>query len=345
MSGHTYSICGLSIESDTPIPQLRPVHGKEPDYAFRVFTTGIAPVCRWKRYFILPNGQPWMSVGGKNGDFHLRFSQLAHFSVSGTKKEICCYCKPDVPLESIVHLLLDMVVPLLLSQQGRLVLHAGAVSISGKIIAFLGETGQGKSSITASFGQKGFPVVTDDCLVVEDKGRYLVCIPLYPGLRLWPDAVSALFGDVLSLPAVTHFTDKRRLGAEKGLLTFSAYPGPLERIYVLSARQNRQKKKDDSTITIDPLAPREAFMELVKHPYRLGLNTRERLREEFQNLGRLVNSLAIRRIVYPRDYALLPDVHAAILADLGAEVGGRRSEIRGRKSEVRSAELFLPRTD
>ena len=91
----------------------------------------------------------------------------------------------------------------------------------------------------------------------------------------------------------------------------------------------RQKNKDDSTVTIDPLGPREAFMELVKHPYRLGLNTRERLREEFQTLGRLVNSLAIRRIVYPRDYALLPDVHATILADLGLE--RRKQKIENRK--------------
>ena len=35
-----------------------------------------------------------------------------------------------------------------------------------------------------------------------------------------------------------------------------------------------------------------------------------------QILGRLANSLAVRRISYPRDYALLPDVHEAILADL-----------------------------
>jgi len=320
------------MESDTPIPQLSPVDGNGPDLVFKVSTTGIAPVCPWKRHFILPNGQPWMSVGGKNADFHLRFSKLAHFSVSSTEKEICCYCRPDVPLESIVHLLLDMVVPLLLSQQGRLVLHAGAASIYGKIIAFLGETGQGKSSITASFGQKGFPVVTDDCLVVEDKGRYPVCIPLYPGLRLWPDAVSALFGDDLSLPAVAHFTDKRRLGIEKGLLTFSGNPGPLKRIYVLSARQ---KKKDDSTVTIDPLGPREAFMELVKHLYRLGLNTRKRLREEFQTLGRLVNSLSVRRLCYPRDYALLPDVHEAILADLGMGDGGQKTENRKQKTENR----------
>ena len=254
-----------------------------------------------------------MSVGGENANFHLGFSKLAHFSVSAAEKEICCYYKPDVPLESIVHLLLDMVVPLLLSQQGRLVLHAGAVMISGKIIAFLGETGQGKSSLTASFGQKGFAVVTDDCLVVEDTERHHICTPLYPGLRLWPDAVLALFGGDLSLPAVTHYTDKRRLGPEKGLLIFCSEPGPLDRIYVLSTHQEKKNKR---TITIDSLLPREAFMELVKHPYRLGLNPRERLRGEFQTLGRLVNSLAVRRICYPRDYALLPEVREAILADL-----------------------------
>jgi hypothetical protein len=319
LSKNTYNICGLSIKSDISVPQLSPADGKEPDYAFNVLTTGSAPVCRWRRHFSLPDGKPWMSVGGRNADFHLRFSKLAHFRVSGSEKEICCYCKSDIPLESIVHLFLDMVVPLVLSQQDRMVLHAGAVMISGKIIAFLGETGQGKSSITASFGQKGFAVVTDDCLVVEDTERHHICTPLYPGLRLWPDAVLALFGDDLSLPAVAHYTDKRRLGPEKGLLIFCSEPGPLDQIYVLSTQQ---KKKDNRTITIDPLSPREAFMELVKHPYRLGLNPRERLRGEFQTLGRLVNSLAVRRICYPRDYALLPDVHEAILADLNTGVTG-----------------------
>ena len=88
------------------------------------------------------------------------------------------------------------------------------------------------------------------------------------------------------------------------------------------------KKKGHRTITIDPIAPREAFMELVKHPYRLGLNPREKLRGEFQTLGRLVNSLAVRRICFPRDYALLPDVHEAILADLNTGVGGQGKDRR-----------------
>jgi len=44
-------------------------------------------------------------------------------------------------------------------------------------IAFLGETGQGKSTIAASLGRQGFPVVTDDCLVVEEKEDEILGIP------------------------------------------------------------------------------------------------------------------------------------------------------------------------
>jgi hypothetical protein len=87
-------------------------------------------------------------------------------------------------------------------------------------------------------------------------------------------------------------------------------------MYVLSAKSGN---RGDRSVTIDPLTPREAFMELVKHPYRLGLDNREWLKEEFQALGRLVNSLAVRRVTYPRNYGLLPKVCEAILEDLLSE--------------------------
>lgn len=206
-----------------------------------------------------------------------------------------------------------MVMPLIQSQQGMLVLHAGAVSVSGKIIAFLGETGQGKSSLTASFGLNGQPVVTDDCLVVDEKTGTLTGLPLYPGLRLWPDTVTALFGSSLTLPPVAHYTDKQRLGPDNGAMPFHSEPAPLGAMYVLNAKT---QTADDRSITIDRLRPRQAFMELMKHPYRLGIDHHDRLQEEFRSLGRVVNSLKIRRITYPRDYALLPKVYNAILKDL-----------------------------
>ncbi len=314
MPHYSYNICGMSIESAHPLLGLSPVDAEDPDYAFKVCASGSAPECSWLRHFEVTNGKPWLSVAGRENDFHLRFPDLGHFHANTAAKEIRCYREADTPIESIVHLFLDMVMPLVLSQQGRLVLHAGAVSVFGNIIAFLGETGQGKSSITASFGLKGYPVVTDDCLVVDKKNETPWGVPLYPGLRLWPDAVLAIFGDDLSLPDVAHYTNKQRLGPGADVLTFRSEPGPLGGMYVLSAKSGN---RDDRSVTIDPLTPREAFMELVKHPYRLGLDNREWLKEEFQALGRLVNSLAVRRVTYPRNYGLLPKVCEAILEDLG----------------------------
>ena len=68
-------------------------------------------------------------------------------------------------------------------------------------------------------------------------------------------------------------------------------------------------------------------MALVKHPYRLEINIHERLRKEFDVIGRVVNSIDVHCLSYPHDYALLPDVCETILSDLGNEGGGRKSEV------------------
>jgi hypothetical protein len=320
MPHYSYTICGLSIESDIPLPELSTDNGsRDPDYRFEAFTPGNAPSCRWLHHYTLSNRKPWLSLAGEGGNYHLRFPELAHFHVSTLAKAIRCYPVPGIPLTTITHLFLDIVIPLVLSQQASLVLHASGVLISGKMIAFLGETGQGKSTITAGLGQRGFPVVTDDCLVVEEKEGQFLGVPLYPSLRLWPEALSALFGNTPKLPRVAHYTDKIRVRMSEDLLCFSVMSGPLYRIYILARHDDVNR---EPAITIDPLSPRDAFMALVKHPYRLEIGIRERLRKEFDVIGRVVNSIDVHCMSYPRDYALLPNVCETILADLRAEGGG-----------------------
>ncbi|MBW1895563.1 MAG: hypothetical protein JRI47_00760 [Deltaproteobacteria bacterium] len=312
-----YKVCGLTIESTIPFPELAPADSKEPDYSFdALLESGVAPSCHWSHHYYLSNGKPWLSLAGRDTDYHLQFPDLARFHVTTDPRTIRCYREPGVPLDSIMHLFLDVVIPLVLSQQGKLALHASAVLISGKIVAFLGETRRGKSTIAASFGQQGFPVVTDDCLVVEEKGGQFFGIPYYPGLRLWPDTVSALFGYDPLLPQVAHYTDKKLLWAAKSSLPFCTTTNPLRRIYVLAANQEHGDTRD---ITIEPLSPRDAFMELVKYPYRLRISDRERLRDEFEALCRVVSSLTFRRMVFPQIFSLLPKIQETILTDLRDE--------------------------
>ena len=316
MPHYTYTICGLSINSDIPLPELSTDNGsRDHDYTFAVKTPGNAPSCNWLRHYSQSNGRPWLSLAGNNGNYHLEFPELAHFHVSTSAKTIRCYPMPDIPLTTITHLFLDIVIPLVLSRQASLVLHGSAVLISGQMIAFLGETGQGKSTIAASLGRQGFPVATDDCLVVEEKEDEILGIPLYPSLRLWPEALSALFGDAPGLPPVCHYSEKKQLGMSEDLVRFSPTARPLHRIYILA----RHPEPGNSNITIAPLSPRDAFIALMKHPYRLEIGIHERLRKEFDVIGRVVKLIDVRSMTYPRDYALLPKVCEAILSDLKAD--------------------------
>jgi hypothetical protein len=311
-----YGTYELILESNIPLPELASTDGQKPECVFRLLPTQEPEPtsCHWFYHWRLPNGDIWLSCARRGTDYLLRFPALADFLVSADGRDIRCYPVLDTPLETIRHLLLDQVIPLLLSQRGRLVLHASAVVAPKGAVAFLGVTGQGKSTLTGSFVKQGFSLLTDDCLLLKEEEGQLFGIPSYPGLRLWPDVLSTLFGQEPVLPQVAHYTEKKRLDLDNGLFPFSADPAPLQGMYVLTPYQETE---DMRAITIAPLSPRDAFMELVRHACRLDITDRERLSEEFEFLGWVAASLPLHRLAYPRDLSRLSAVREAILENLG----------------------------
>jgi serine kinase of HPr protein (carbohydrate metabolism regulator) len=89
---------------------------------------------------------------------------------------------------TVEHLYLNQVLPLALSRQGKLVLHGSAVDIGGQGVAFLGESGRGKSTLAASFATEGTRFLTDDGLLLEWVGECCMIIPSHPSIRLWQTA-------------------------------------------------------------------------------------------------------------------------------------------------------------
>ncbi len=309
-----YSICGFTLKSNIALPELLFAYNKKPNLAFRLLRAQrVDAPFRWLHHYLLFDGRPWLSVGELGTGYLFRFPDLADFHLLPKAKEIRCYPNPNTPLETIRHLLLDQVMPLILSERGKLVLHASAVVTPEGAIAFLGETGRGKSTLTASFAQRGFSVLTDDCLLVEEQNGQLFGIPSYPGLRLWPDSISALFGNKSRLPRVAHYADKKRLTARDERLRFATEAAPLHKIYVLAGAQQTEHLMP----TIDQLSPRDAFIELITYSYRLRVSGHKRLNKEFERIGRAASSLAVCRLSSPKNLSLLAVVQDAILADLG----------------------------
>lgn len=95
------------------------------------------------------------------------------------------------------------VTALLLAWRGILPFHGCAVSIDGKGVLICGESGAGKSSLTAALVAEGAQFISDDLSVVvpdEDGGSWNLVLGR-PGIRLFPSVGRWFFGeDALPLP-------------------------------------------------------------------------------------------------------------------------------------------------
>ena len=310
-----YNFCDLVIESNIPLTELLPVKSNRPDCNFQFFPTpdySFVPN-KWIHNWELSNGESWLQIAKTAAGFVLRFPALADFLLSPDAKNIQCYPTGNTPLETIKHLLLDQVLPLVLNHHGKLVLHAGAVVLSEGAVAFLGASGFGKSTLTVSFSQQGFPLLTDDCVLLEEKDGQILVIPSYPGLRLWPENAAALLADEVALSDVAHYSSKKRLGWDTGHLNFTNDSVPLRRLYVLA---NPEEQTDSSEIQITALSPHAAYMEIFKHTFHLDITDFQRLAGEMSELSRLVTLGLVYQLSYPRDLALLPKVREIILNDV-----------------------------
>lgn len=102
-----------------------------------------------------------------SGAHLLRVGGICDFEISPDAAEITCRPYPAVDAEWIQILLRGTVAGLLLDLRGQPSLHASAIEIGGRVIAFAGGSGAGKTTTAAMFCTAGARLVTDDVLSVE----------------------------------------------------------------------------------------------------------------------------------------------------------------------------------
>jgi len=313
---NTYRICGLALASRIPLPELPDSDTPGIDCSFDLTDSlGLEEnAIEWFQRWPLRDGETWLAFGRRGRDYLLRFPGRADFVVCADGRRIHCCPTPGVPEATVRHLLLDQVIPLVISHRGRVVLHASAVTTPAGAVGFVGSAGQGKSTLSAGFSRDGYPVLTDDALAIEESEGRLFALPSYPGLRLWPDHAAALFDDARDLEAVADYTEKRRLGPQHGQVTFSRSSSSIHRLYLLSPQEDAEGR---AGARITPLGPRETVMALIPHAYHLDITDSARLGQELHQLSQLAARRFCYQLAYPRDLALLPSVRTAILDHVG----------------------------
>ena len=181
----TYSVCGLRLRSELELNLPRCADG--------VWDVDV----RWGEDIddigAPPSGQPiaslvhdnvaWYSASASDSGYVLRFKNCGEFFISADLRDLEVRKHPLGEVELLPILLAGTVTAFLLALRGETVLHASAVAIDGAAVAFVGQSGRGKSTIAALLCVAGAELVTDDVLTV-DPGPPVMCAGGASELRL-----------------------------------------------------------------------------------------------------------------------------------------------------------------
>jgi hypothetical protein len=265
-----FRIFDLSIRSTILLPELDNSTYSTKKLSFAISSNPPSETQEpffWLYHWSLPNGEKIISIAKWKNFLILRFHDLADFFFCQKESRIVCYPNISTPLETIRHLLLDQVIPRVLSYLGRPVIHASCSLINNSCVLFLGETGWGKSTIGAFLHQEGFPLLGDDAVLLKKAKRKVIGIASYAGIRLLRDSFKSLYFDNNFTPTiakVSHYSSKKRI-IYSNSETKLPIEVPIKAFFVLN---NPATASPSTPVTITPLTGYRAAIEITKHCFQ-----------------------------------------------------------------------------
>ena len=323
-----YQLWDYRVISDFDLGELEPVSGIQPLLgALRVVR---ATENSWAHSgeraleYRYDNGELWQASWSEGDSYISRFPQFCSFRIHPREMRIECAPEPVAAESTIAHLILDHAIPRLLSlKPGYLVLHASAIQVENQTIAIIGTSGQGKSTLAAWFASQGFPLLTDDCLVLRQDvvrqngpAQQWLAQPSYHSVRLWPESVSALGIDESALREFAQYSSKRRTG-KTAEFRFATGSSALAACFVL-ADQHDPKTNQPGPPAVRPLSVNEAFLELARAVFRLDAESEQINRAEFEVLTGLLDTVPFWSLSYERKFEWLPEVQKVIIQTMQA---------------------------
>lgn len=240
---------------------------------------------------------------GSEALFTLAFSKnLSVDFYLDTKEFEIFWSGNDVDAGAIDFLISDQIIPRLISWGGRLVLHAGAVSMGDRAVMFVAESGRGKSTLCAFLQREG-RLIGDDAVVVSEGPSAQA---IYNSLRLLPDSLAEFFPGSETKP-LAHRPSKQRVHIPSsghlkpipiGALFFPAPPSDV--------------------IRLQPMHGAETCMSLIENCFALDPTDIKHAAVVMAQASELASSVPAYSLHFPRDYGRLPEVRDVILEALSA---------------------------
>jgi hypothetical protein len=204
--GFSYSAFGLRLRSNCPLPGISPRDFSADKFdvalhmGFSPDSAGKNPLSAEELLYASTEtnaaGVPSSQISKvENGALlRLAYEDGTQFWIDRNRENIWATWPEGLSLENAATYLFGPVLGILLRLRGVTCLHASAVSIGDRSVAFVGSAGAGKSTTAAALALEAYGIISDDIVALSEREGAFFVLPAYPYLCLWPESVKMLYG-------------------------------------------------------------------------------------------------------------------------------------------------------
>lgn len=305
----TQQLYGLTVRADFPLHQDRAAPADaEPDVTLELAPPGAAVDAMPDGDLVLHceiDRSYYAIARQSDGRYVFRILGLCEFDLSADLAHAVVHPAEGTTAEMAAILATGGFLAFQLYLRGHVVLHASAVEVAGRALAFVGHSGMGKSTMAALMCADGAHMVTDDVLRVDLTAGG-------PRARLGATDVRLRKGaDVLAESFERELPGRRTSVDDRQVLRLAATAGddlPLDALVVPSPTRT------GTSVELTRLSSKDALFALLSFPRLLGWKDPAVLRRTFDSLSALVAQTP----VYVASVPWGPPFHPGIAADVGA---------------------------
>jgi hypothetical protein len=226
----------------------------------------------------------WIEADGQRATITIKESRLIN---------------PEPIESSLITCLTSHIAATCLCLQGQIAIHANVIAINNKAIAFAGDSGKGKSTLTAYCASQGAGFITDDVLVLDD--RYFTRSGSFR-IKLFPSLAADLGLKITDESDYKIHFNPEQLGAK-----IQETPLPVKVLYILEESSN-------STIYTETLSLGEAITHLIRHSYHSSVVIKDNP-SLFDKYIDLAQKIKVKKLFYPRQLDRLGEVYCYLQKD------------------------------
>ena len=301
-AGVLYDFGGLRVRSAFRLPGLTPLHeerqdGRSADIVLSL-SSAPPPVGRHVYQYL---GRYRLAFDACGDDWVIRHGDEIGVTIADSGRALQCHCPDPARLPLLADIITRRVLPRISALHGRLPIHAATLGDGQGATMLLGSSGAGKSTMTAALAlHLGWDIFSDDMSILDDEGRHMV-FPTVPGVSVWQQSQRAL-----GLPS----GDCRPMQNYEGKVWYAPAPAaapppqpqPLEAVILLSFDPN------GGDIDCRRLSGPHVLIKVSSQLVAFNPRDTGAIAALFERVRRLVSTIPIYALSYPRDYQALPAV-------------------------------------